>query len=543
MAKTSAAKKPQMSDREIAIRQRLKDDFIHYASRCLKVRPKESMDAEGKPLGLVPFELNRAQMHIHQLLQKQKGETGKVRAICLKGRQQGCSTYVGGRLYHLTTHSHGLQTFILTHALDATQNLFKMAQRYYEHTPDLVKPSITISNSKELIFGALDSGYKVGTAENKGVGRSSTIQAFHGSEVAFWSNAAEHAAGIMQAVPDAKGTEIILESTANGVGNYFHQMWQKAEAGDSDFIAIFVPWFWQEEYTRDVPAGFNPTEDERALIDHYGLTHGQLVWRRKKVVDLSINGVNGERLFKQEYPNNSTEAFQLTGEDTYIQSDMVMRARRSHAERYGKLVLGVDPARFGDDRTAIIRRQGRQAYGLETYIKKDTMEITGIVHSIYNAEKPDKIFVDVGGLGAGVVDRLNELLPKGIVVAVNAGSTPLNARAYMNKRAEMWGLLREWLDDNQAVQIPDSDELHADLCNIRYKIDSNSRLVMEQKADMKKRGIRSSDCADSLCLTFAQPATALNDTNTSNNLAGKIMQTNKLILNSRGVLYGNPSGF
>ena len=171
------------------------------------------------------------------------------------------------------------------------------------------------------------------------------------------------------------------------------------------------------------------------------------------------------------------------------------------------------------------------------------MEITGIVHSIYEREKPDKIFVDVGGLGAGVVDRLNELLPKGIVVAVNAGSTPLNARAYMNKRAEMWCLLREWLDDNQAVQIPDSDELHADLCNIRYKIDSNSRLVMEQKADMKKRGIRSSDCADSLCLTFAQPATALNDTNTSNNLAGKIMQTNKLILNSRGVLYGNPDQY
>lgn len=535
--------KPKMDDRERAIRQRLKDDFIHYASRCLKVRPKESLDKDGKPLGLIPFELNRAQMHIHERIERQKGETGKVRAICLKGRQQGCSTYVGGRLYHLTTHSHGLQTFILTHALDATQNLFKMAQRYYEHTPALVKPSITISNSKELIFGALDSGYKVGTAENKGVGRSSTIQAFHGSEVAFWSNAAEHAAGIMQAVPDAKGTEIILESTANGVGNYFHQMWQKAEAGDSDFIAIFVPWFWQEEYYREPPADFNPTEEERELMHQYGLTHGQLVWRRKKVVDLSINGVNGERLFKQEYPNNSTEAFQLTGEDTYIQSDLVMRARKSKCESYGTMVLGVDPARFGDDRTAIVRRHGRKAFGLETYIKKDTMEITGIVHSIYQEEKPDKIFVDVGGLGAGVVDRLNELLPKGIVIAVNAGSTPLNARAYLNKRAEMWGLLRDWLDDNQSVQIPDSDELHADLCNIRYKIDSNSRLVMEQKAEMKKRGIRSSDTADALCLTFAQPSTALNNPNTSSNLAGKIMQTNKRILNARGVLYGNPDQY
>jgi hypothetical protein len=482
-------------------------------------------------------------MHTHQLLEKQKGETGKVRAIILKGRQQGMSTLIGGRLYHRTTHTKGVQTFILTHALDATQNLFKMAQRYYENTPDLVKPSITISNSKELIFGGLDSGYKVGTAENKGVGRSSTIQLFHGSECGFWNNAAEHAAGIMQAVPDAKGTEIILESTANGVGNYFHQMWQKAESGDSDFIAIFVPWFWQEEYQRVAPADFNPTEEEKELMHQYGLTHGQLAWRRKKIVDLSINGVNGGKLFRQEYPCTAAEAFIVTGEDTYIQNDLVMRARRNKCERFGKVVLGVDPARFGDDRTAIIRRQGRVAYGLETYIKKDTMEIVGIVHSIYNAEKPDKIFVDVGGLGAGVVDRLNELLPKGIVVAVNAGSSPLNARAYSNKRAEMWGLLREWLDDSGGAQIPDSDELHADLCNIRYKIDSNSRLVMEQKAEMKKRGIRSSDTSDALCLCLAQPATALNDTNTSNNLAGKIMQTNKLILNSRGVLYGNPSGF
>ena len=86
-------------------------------------------------------------------------------------------------------------------------------------------------NSKELIFGVLDSGYKLGTAENKSAGRSSTIQLFHGSEVAFWPNAAEHAKGIMQAIPDAFNTEAILESTANGVGNYFHQQWQKAEAG------------------------------------------------------------------------------------------------------------------------------------------------------------------------------------------------------------------------------------------------------------------------------------------------------------------------
>jgi hypothetical protein len=88
------------------------------------------------------------------------------------------------------------------------------------------------------------------------VGRSSTIQLFHGSEVAFWPHADTHAAGILQAVADAPGTEIILESTANGVGNFFHQLWASAERGASDFIAVFVPWHWQEEYRRPPPEGF-----------------------------------------------------------------------------------------------------------------------------------------------------------------------------------------------------------------------------------------------------------------------------------------------
>ena len=518
-----------MTPEDKLIRQRLKDDFIHYARKCLKIRTKE-----GK---INPFELNRAQLYIHEQLEKQKGETSKVRALILKGRQQGCSTYVGGRFYHKVSHHFGMQAFILTHALDATQNLYKMAQRYYENTPLPVKPQVTTSNAKELIFGALDSGYKLGTAENKAVGRSATIQLLHGSEVAFWNNASEHAKGVMQAVPSSAGTEIILESTANGVGNYFHQSWQQAEAGLSDYIAIFVPWFWQEEYKREVNDDFVLTSHEDELMHQYGLTYEQLAWRRLKIAELSVNGVDGEKSFAQEYPCNSTEAFQLTGEDTYIQSELVMRARKFEAEAYGKLVLGVDPARFGDDRTAIIRRQGRVAFGLETYIKKDTMEVTGIVHQIIEKEKPFKVFVDVGGLGAGIVDRLKELGHKDIIVAVNAGSSPLDSRKFYNKRSEMWGMCREWLFEG-GVQIPDNNALHADLCGIRYKVDSNSRLVMEQKADMKKRGIRSSDCADSLCLTFAYPESSLLDSSTSDKLAGTILQKQKLALKARGTLYG-----
>jgi len=518
-----------MTPDDKAIRQRLKDDFIHYASKCLFIRTKSG--------SIQPFKLNRAQSYIHSELERQKGETGKVRALILKGRQQGVSTLIGGRFYHKVSHNFGMQAFILTHALDATQNLYKMAQRYYENTPLPVKPQVTTSNAKELIFGLLDSGYKLGTAENKAVGRSATIQLLHGSEVAFWNNAPEHAKGIMQAVPNELGTETILESTANGVGNYFHQMWQQAEAGLSDFRAIFVPWFWQEEYQVIASDDFVPTDIEIDLIQQYGLTNNQLAWRRLKISELSVNGIDGEKSFKQEYPCNSTEAFQNTGEDTYISSEVVMRCRKGEAEPYGKLVIGVDPARFGDDRTGIIRRRGRVAFGLESHSKKDTMEIAGMVHSIIEAENPFKVFVDVGGLGAGVVDRLNELGHRGVVVGVNAGSTPLKAREFYNKRAEMWASCLAWMKD-EPCQIPDNDELHADLCGIKYTVDSNSRLVMEQKKDMKKRGIRSSDLADSLCLTFAYPQTALDDTTDSVKKAATILQKQKTLQRARSNLYG-----
>lgn len=486
-----------MNEKEI--RLKLKHDFIHYASKCLKIRTKTG--------SIEPLILNKAQKYIHERLEWQKGQTGKVRALILKGRQQGCSTYVGGRFYHITTHSFGIQTFILTHKLDATGNLYGMAKRFYDNTPLPVKPKVATNNSKELLFGSLDSGYKVGTAENKDVGRSATIQLFHGSEVAFWNNAGEHATGIMQAIPNAPNTEVILESTANGVGNYFHQKWQDAEAGIGEYQAIFVPWYWQDEYQMPVKEDFRATPDECELAELYGLTNEQLMWRRNKIIELSVNGIDGEKAFKQEYPNNSTEAFQLTGDDLYIDSSLIMRARKTNAEKYGPLILGVDPARYGDDRTSIIRRCGRVAYGLESYIKKDTMEIAGIVHKIILDEKPSKVCVDVGGLGAGVVDRLNELGHRELVIPINAGSKPLDSKRYFNKRAEMWGELKQWLMQDP-VQIPDIDSLHADLCSLKYKYDSNSHLRIETKEDARKRGVRSPDEADALCLTFALPSSA-----------------------------------
>jgi hypothetical protein len=483
-----------MDDKERAIRQRLKDDFEHYAAKCLKIRTKA-----GK---IVPLELNPAQKYIHERVEAQRKATGKVRAVILKGRQQGCSTYIEGRFYWRVSHSRGVRAFILTHEDEATNNLFELANRYHENCPPLVKPSTSAANAKELHFNLLDSGYKVGTAGNKAVGRSSTVQLFHGSEVGFWPNAQQHAAGILQAIPDEDGTEVFKESTANGIGNYFHKEWQDAESGRSEYIAIFVPWFWSDEYRKDVPVGFALDDEEAKYRDAYSLTLEQMAWRRAKIIELK-----DPMLFKQEYPATAAEAFQVSGLDPYIKPELVLTARKAKAEGVGDRRLGVDPARFGDDRTSLCYRQGRKVHWIRSYTKKSTMEVAGLVRMAIKEIKAQQCAIDVGGLGAGVYDRVKELVPdtECQIVQVNSSESPIDANRYTNKRAEMWGEIKEWLE-KQPAEIPDNDELQADLTQIRYSYDSNNALKMERKEDMKKRGFRSPDMADALGLTFAAPS-------------------------------------
>lgn len=493
-----------LSDRERAIRQRLKDDFAHYAVKCLKIRGKD-----GK---IDPFTLNHAQRYLHGRLEAQREKTGKVRALVLKGRQQGVSTYLGGRFYHRTTHNKGLRCFILTHEQEATNNLFGMVDRYHQHCPALVKPSTGAANAKELYFDRLESGYAVGTAGSKAVGRSQTVQLFHGSEVAFWPNAATHFAGVVQAIPDLPGTEIILESTANGVGGEFHERWQQAEAGIGDYIAVFIPWFWQTEYSRDVPAGFVLDEEEQEYATIHGLTLGQMVWRRNKIAELK-----DPLLFKQEYPATASEAFQMTGHDSFIKPEPVLRARKATCEGIGPLIVGADPARFGDDRFSLAWRKGRKVSKTESKTKLDVVAGANWIKQVIDADKPDRVFIDVGGLGAGTYDILmNWGAPySDICVAVNFGSEPQEPVEVLadgskrpgprNRRAEMWQRSKLWLDEPGGADIPDEDGLQADACGPAYHYDMNQRLLLEAKEHMRARGLRSPDDWDAVALTFAEP--------------------------------------
>ena len=484
--------------------ERLLTDFPYYAEHCLKIRPKVG--------GLVPLVLNPIQRTVHDSIEAQLAETGRVRALILKARQPGISTYVEGRYFHHVSHRPGLRAFILTHSRDATDAIFAMAERFHEHLPAPLVLATEVANAKELRFAALDSGILVSTAGAKGAGRAQTIQLFHGSEVAHWSDAGAHMAGIMQAVPDAAGTEAILESTANGVGGLFHDLCRAAERGEGEYILIFIPWFWHDEYRAESPADWTPPTAFVQYGEAHDLDAGQLHWAWRKNGELArACGASPDEicwLFRQEYPATSAEAFQVSGQESYIRSEVVLKARKFTApdQTTAPLVLGVDVARGGGDKTRIVDRLGRRAGHQcnEVIDSADLMEVTGCVAREIDRLNPAMTFIDVTGLGAGVFDRLRERGYRRIVTAVNFGSKARADDRYANKRAEIWGRMGEWFSDPGGADIPDSDEWQTSLCAPGYGFDSNSRLLLEKKVDIHKRVGFSPDLGDALALTFAE---------------------------------------
>lgn len=494
-----------LTEREKNLRIRLATNYEDYAKACLKIRTKTG--------AVVPFQLNRSQKYLHERLEAQRKAKGKVRALVLKGRQVGISTYIAGRFYWLTSHRRGCRTFILAHLDDASSNLFGMARRFHENVPALFKPQTGAANAKELSFCNLDSGYKVSTAGSQAVGRSDTIQLFHGSEVAFWPNAELHSAGLIQAIADSPGTEDIRESTANGIGNTFHNMWQAAERGDSEFEPIFIPWYWHEEYKRDVPTDWIAPTAFREYQEHYKLSNEQTYWAFLKNREASIvSGGAPEELnwkFKQEYPANASEAFQTSGADAFIAPEIVLKARKNSTVGYGPIILGVDPARGGGDKTGLIDRQGRNLGGRVCRLldSADLMATAGEVQRICREIGPAKVVIDTTGLGAGLYDRLRELLGDKIE-GVNFASKAYEPNRYANRRAEMWDQMRRWFEDPAGVQVPDTDVFQGNICSIvrgpgATRFNSNGQLLLEPKEHVKERLSFSPDLGDAAALTFA----------------------------------------
>ena len=268
---------------------------------------------------------------------------------------------------------------------------------------------------------------------------------------------------VRPALSDRRGWAVFI-GTPKGQ-NIFHELYQEARAKADWFAGLF-------------------TADETGVISAEETA--------------ALKADMPPDLYGQEYLCDFTAA----NADNFIDFALANEASKRQPPDHNPapLVFGLDVARFGDDRTVLGQRRGRVLEDIKIWPGQDLMRTASETAEEINRRRPQAVFVDAAGLGAGVVDRLHQLGHR--VIGINSGSKAVDPGRFVNLKAEMWAKMRDWLAE---AVIPDRADLRNDLLAPRYEFDHAGRLKIESKDDLKARGLCSTDLADALALTLALP--------------------------------------
>ena len=296
-----------------------------------------------------------------------------------------------------------------------------------------------------------------------------------------------------------------------GVHNYDGVMviFDEASGIDDSIWSVTSGFFTENTPNRFWLAFSNPRRNSGYFYEAF---HSKReFWKNRNIDARQVEGTD-KNVYEQiidEYGADSVQAhvevygmFPNASDDQFISVNVVDEAmqREKYKDNTAPIIIGVDPARFGSDSTVIAVRQGRDVIAIKRHKGDDTMETVGRVIEAIEEYQPALVNIDEGGLGAGVVDRLKEQRYK--IKGVNFGNKAKNSMMYGNKRAEMWGDMREWL---KSASIPGDRYLKSDLISPMMKPDSKGSIFLESKKDMRARGLASPDAADAIALTFAFP--------------------------------------
>lgn len=294
--------------------ERLIEDFSDhklFAERCLSIARKDGT--------VVPYRFAPAPEKLRLAVDDLRRKRRPVRIVYLKARQVFVSTATAARFFHEVPFNSGQKALVVAHDLEAANEIFG----YYRFFVESYRPFggiITLPRLKQdnrnVLRWANGSYIRVATANNVKKGRAFSLRYLHLSEFAFWRDAKTLMAALMNAVPDDPDTMVIVESTANGVGNPFWELWQRANdpTAGSEWTPLFCAWWEHPEYAARVEdrARFQRslTEEERELARRYGLSLEQLAWRRWAIATKCDGNPD---TFRQEYPACPEEAFLFSG--------------------------------------------------------------------------------------------------------------------------------------------------------------------------------------------------------------------------------------
>ena len=321
--------------------------------------------------------------------------TGKpIRIIILKGRQMGLSTATEALLFVWCFLFPGTNALVLSKDREGCETIFEMAKLMWDTWDFRALFTTTRKSTRRLSWAETLSNFRVATAKGEHVGRGSTIQCVHGSEVAMWENAEELMPPLNEAVPMAPGTIIVLERTAHGVGGFFYDTWMAAERGESDYVPMFFAWWKHPEYQikRHNLTKQMLNQRERTMMEHYDLTLNQLAWRRRKI---RTNNWTEEK-FDEEYPVSPDVAFLSTGRNVFP-----LEALSECYYPPGKIVA--DGTKIGRTVGRLVNNNGR----LELFPDR-TGELT--VYKTPNPRSQDRVR---GGGGPGPEHRRGPVLHPG----------------------------------------------------------------------------------------------------------------------------------
>ncbi len=324
-------------------RLRIREDFEFWCARCVTIKDKMS----GRN---VRFVLNRPQRRLLAVMEAQRIAGRPVRVILLKARQWGGSTLVQMYMAWMQLVRHkGWNSLICGHLHATSKGIKRMYNLLLRHYPH----ELLDDGQDDMRFTKLEGQPNVqqleqrdclvltGSARSEDAVRGYDITMAHLSEVAYWQSSAMHnpddvVRSVCGSITLKPETVIVVESTANGVGDYFHDEWLRAEQGRSDKEPVFVPWHEIDIYRLEVDDAaalwMEMDEYERTLWND-GCTLEQINWYHSKRREYRRH-----ELMMAEYPSNASEAFSMSGNNPFVQ------------EQLDKLQLGcvVEPVLVGD---------------------------------------------------------------------------------------------------------------------------------------------------------------------------------------------------
>ena len=279
------------------------------------------MKIKTKDLTIEPLDLTTefawAQRKFVACVQQKLNAGRPVRIIVLKARQVGISTATEALLFNWCFMHPGSNSLVLSKSTADSEYLFEMTKLMWDTWEFRHMFHENHKSVRRLSWEETGSSIKIATAKGREVGRGQTIHAAHCSEVAFWQHPESLMLSLNQAVPEKPGTLIVLESTANGAGNWFYEQWFAAKAGETDYIPLFFPWWMHPEYQiTDTTLQLSElAEDERELLHEIpDIGVRQLAWRRWCIRNKCNNDLDQ---FKQEFPSTDHEAFLVTGRNVF----------------------------------------------------------------------------------------------------------------------------------------------------------------------------------------------------------------------------------